>query len=114
MRAVKENSNNFMKLSPYGLRNYPLELMKGANEMHFGCLIDKKDVVKALEPEPFADLLAAFLTKAMENKHSSEEEEFPEEFHRILTTVQIEALKTRLPNLFKGYTYYREQFRHKY
>lgn len=50
----------------------------------------------------------------MENKHSSEEEEFPEELNRTLTLAQIEALKKRMPNLFKSYSYYREQFRHKY
>ena len=114
LRAVKENSNNFMKLSPYGLRNYPLDQLKDASEMHFGCLVDKKDVVKALDPEAFADLLAGFLTKAMENKHSSEEEEFPEDLSHTLTTAQIEALKKRLPNLFKGYNFYREEFRQKY
>ena len=44
----------------------------------------------------------------MESKQSSEEEEFPEEFHQLMTTEQILALKKRLPNLFKGYSFYRE------
>jgi len=96
-----------MKLSPYGLRNYPLDQMKDVKEMDLGYLVEKKDVVKALDPEQFADLLASFLKKAMENKNSSEEEEFPEELHHTLTTAQIEALKKRLPNLFKGYNYYK-------
>ncbi len=47
----------------------------------------------------------------MKNKQSSEEEEFPEEFYNTLTLEQIEALKTKLPNVFKGYSYYRQQFR---
>lgn len=58
--------------------------------------------------------MAYFIEKAAAMKNTSEDEELPEELYRQLTVAQIIALKKKIPNICKGYSSYREEFKRKY
>lgn len=77
-------------------------------------LFAKPEVIRSLDTEAVADFLAHVISLAMKKKQTSEDEEFPPEMMTTLTQAQIEALKKRLPNLFKGYEFYKESFRIRY
>ena len=47
-----------MKLSPYGLNNFPLSKLKTMEERHFGFLLEKKEILRSLDAEAFTDILS--------------------------------------------------------
>ena len=99
-KALTEDRDNFMKLSHYGLKNFPLKKILEMEERHFGFAFQKEDVVISLPPEEVAEVLSHLIKKTAEAKKHDIQEECPQEFFQTLTTEQLEALRKKLPKLF--------------
>lgn len=50
-KALKENPQNFTKISAYGLRNLPLDEAKKLGDNISGYILSKPEVLRSLDPE---------------------------------------------------------------
>jgi hypothetical protein len=88
--------------------------MLALKEEEFHFLFSKPEVLRSLDPEAIAEFISNMITKVSQEKHTSEEEEFPTDFFKMLSFEQLEALKKRRPKLFDSYEYHLQLFRLKY
>lgn len=71
VRAITEDPDNFLKLTTYGLKNLPLELISLEKQRQIQYLFQKHEVIRNLGVDEVAKLISDMITKVAQEKRTS-------------------------------------------